>query len=90
MRRSFGFDVLACPRCGERLWLIALIEEASVIELGLPTEIPEPCPARASPLPLDARAPHVGGDVPALDPAGRRAESGSPEVRPPPVRAPSR
>ena len=61
MRRSFGFDVLACPRCGGRLRLIALIEEASVIDrilrhLGLPIEIPEPRPARAPPLPLDARA----------------------------------
>ena len=32
MRRTFGFDVLACPRCGSRLRLIALIEEATVIE----------------------------------------------------------
>ena len=54
MRRSFGLDVLACPRCGGRLRLIALIEEASVIErilrhLGLPTEIPAAHPARAPP-----------------------------------------
>ena len=53
--RSFGFDVLACPRCGGRLRLIALIEEAAVIErilrhLGVPTEIPAPRPARAPPL----------------------------------------
>jgi uncharacterized protein YbaR (Trm112 family) len=27
MQRTFGFDVLACPRCGGRLRLIALIEE---------------------------------------------------------------
>jgi hypothetical protein len=58
MQRTFGFDVLACPRCGGRLRLIALIEEAPVIgrilrHLGLPTEIPAPCPARAPPL-------HVG------------------------------
>jgi hypothetical protein len=26
MRRSFGFDVLACDRCGGRLRLIALIQ----------------------------------------------------------------
>jgi Putative transposase len=32
MRRTFGFDVLACPRCGGRLRLIALIEEAAVID----------------------------------------------------------
>jgi len=43
MRRTFGIDVLACPRCGGRFRLIALIEEASVIErilhhLHLPTE----------------------------------------------------
>ena len=55
MARTFGFDVLACPRCGGRLRLIALIEEAAVIErilrhLGVPTEIPAPRPARAPPL----------------------------------------
>jgi hypothetical protein len=43
MRRSFGFEVLACPRCGGRLRLVALIERASVVHrilrhLGLPTE----------------------------------------------------
>ena len=43
MRRSFGLDVLACPRCGGRLRLIALIEQAAVIErilrhLRLPTD----------------------------------------------------
>jgi hypothetical protein len=55
MARTFGFDVLACARCGGRLRLIALIEEAAVIgrilrHLGLPTEIPSPRPARAPPL----------------------------------------
>ena len=54
--RSFGFDVLACPSCGGRLRLIALIKEASVIQrilghLGLPTEVPEP---RAPPLSFEA------------------------------------
>ena len=58
MRRTFGFDVLACPRCGGRFRLIALIEEAAVIQrilnhLHVPTEIPEPRPGRAPPL-LDA------------------------------------
>jgi hypothetical protein len=42
MRRTFGFDVLACLRCGERLRLTALIEQALVVQrilrrLGLPT-----------------------------------------------------
>ena len=54
MRRTFGIDVLACPRCGGRFRLIALIEEASVIErilrhLHLPTEVPTPRPGRAPP-----------------------------------------
>jgi hypothetical protein len=54
LARTFGFDVLACPRCGGRLRLIALIKEAAVIDrilrhLGLPTETPAPRPARAPP-----------------------------------------
>jgi hypothetical protein len=55
MRRSFGFDVLSCARCGGRLRLIALIHEADVIgriltHLGLPAEVPTPQPARSPPL----------------------------------------
>ena len=54
MRRTFGLDVPACPRCGGRLQLIALIEQARVADrilrhLGLPTDRPEPRPARAPP-----------------------------------------
>lgn len=57
MRRTFEIDVLACPRCSGRLRLVALIEDASAIErilrhLGLPTDVPEPRPARAPPRPL--------------------------------------
>ena len=57
MQRSFGFDVLACPRCGDRLELIALIEDPSVIRRilrhrGLPTEVTAACPARPPPLPI--------------------------------------
>jgi len=73
MRRTFGFDVLACPRCAGRLRLIALTEQASVIQrilrhLGLPTEIPTPLPARSPPLPLTARAWHVEADATAFEP----------------------
>lgn len=62
MQRSFGFDVLACPRCGNRLELIALIEDPKVIRrilshLGLPTEVPTARPARPPPLPLGRSAP---------------------------------
>jgi hypothetical protein len=54
MRRSFGFDVLACARCGGRLALIALIEDRRVIRrilshLGLPTEVPAAGPVRSPP-----------------------------------------
>ena len=54
MRRTFGFDVLACPRCDGRLRLIAVIDHTPVIQkilrhLGLPSEIPVPTPARAPP-----------------------------------------
>ena len=54
MRRTFDVDVLACPRCGERLRLIALIEQADVVvrilrHLGLPTEVPATCGPRAPP-----------------------------------------
>jgi hypothetical protein len=54
MQRSFGFDVLVCPRCGDRLELIALIEDATVIRrilshLGLPTDVPSARPARPPP-----------------------------------------
>ena len=52
LRRTFGIDVLACPRCGGRLVLIALIERSDVIarllgHLRLPSELPRPAPARS-------------------------------------------
>ena len=61
MRGAFEFDVLACPRCGGRLRLIALIEEAAVIgrmlrHLGLLTACRSPGPpVRHRPSPLRAR-----------------------------------
>jgi hypothetical protein len=64
MKRTFGFDVLDCPRCGGRLRLIALVEEAAVIgrilgHLGVPTDLPVARAARAPPLVA------AGGEVPA-------------------------
>ena len=55
MERTFGFDVLACPRCGGRLRLIALLDESAVTQrilrhLDLPIEVPQARPARAPPL----------------------------------------
>ena len=82
MRRTFGFDVLACPRCGGRLRLIALIEQAAVIRrilghLGLPTEVPVPhpvCGRRRSRFPAPDSTPacdrsatgHQAGGVPLM------------------------
>ena len=71
MRRTFGIDVLACPRCGGRFRLIALIEEASVIEcilrhLHLPTEVPAPRPGRAPP-PLESGLFNQDTDIAVFD-----------------------
>jgi hypothetical protein len=69
MQRSFGVDVLACPRCGNRLELTALIEDPKVIRrilshLGLPTEVPTPRPARPPPpLPIGRSDPWYEQDV---------------------------
>ena len=78
MQRTFGFDVLACPRCQARLELIALIEDPRVIRrilnhLGLPTEVPTAGPVRAPPLPLGlsgsvVRRRSQGGALSAGDP----------------------
>lgn len=72
MQRTFGLDVLGCPRCGGRLRLIALIEQAAVIQrilrhLGLPETVPTPSPARAPPLPLRRQAHTMRYDLDADD-----------------------
>jgi hypothetical protein len=72
MRRTFGLDVLACQRCGGRFRLIALIEEASVIErilrhFHLPTELPGPRPGRAPPL-IETCSFHQDTDIAGFDP----------------------
>jgi hypothetical protein len=38
MRRAFAFDVLACPRCGARLRVLATVEDPVVVRriLALP------------------------------------------------------
>lgn len=73
MQRTFALDVLACPRCGGRLRLVALIEQAAVVQrilrhLGLPAEVPEPRPARAPPRQSETFEDQ-SRDVPEFDPA---------------------
>jgi hypothetical protein len=55
MRRAFEVDVLACPRCGGWLRLVALLKAGTVTarilrHLGRPSEVPAARPARAPPL----------------------------------------
>jgi hypothetical protein len=71
LARSFGFAALACPRCGGRLRLIALIEDAHVIRrilahLALPTEVPAARASRAPPIGMDAAAPQFDQESAAL------------------------
>ena len=54
MRRVFAIDVLACPGCGGRLRLVAMLDASAATarilsHLHLPTEVPAPAPSRASP-----------------------------------------
>jgi hypothetical protein len=49
LRHTFAVDVLACPRCGGRIRVVATIEDPVVIRkilthLGLPTDVPAPRP----------------------------------------------
>jgi hypothetical protein len=66
MRRAFDLHVLACPRCGGRMRLIATIEDPRVIRqilahLGLPTEGSDPFPFRSPP----GRTANLFSDIPA-------------------------
>ena len=64
MRRVFDLDVLACPRCGGRMSVIATIEAGDVMRkilghLGLPTEPPSSLPVR----PVPAHRARRGADA---------------------------
>lgn len=54
MRRAFGYDLLACSRCGGKLRLLAIILDHAtarkiLLHLRLPNEPPALAPARAPP-----------------------------------------
>ena len=60
MRRAFDVDVLACPRCGGRLRLLATIEDPAAIEAILAAVSGEEAgrapPRAAAPSPNSAAA----------------------------------
>jgi hypothetical protein len=61
MRRAFEADVLACPRCGGRMVVLATLDDPAVIRrilthLGLSLEPGEAAPGRAPPWEDDASA----------------------------------
>jgi hypothetical protein len=54
LARTFGIDVLACPKCHGRMKLVALIKEPRSITrflaaLGEPTDVPVRSPSRGPP-----------------------------------------
>jgi Putative transposase len=51
MRRAFEIDVLACPRCGGRLRLIATVEDPDAIRTILAAALSRELPDRAPPFP---------------------------------------
>ena len=61
MKRTFGFDVLRCPRCNRKMRVIATLTERPVVR-----QILEPLGVRASPLPR----------APARDPDWEQADLG--------------
>ena len=61
MKRTFSLDVLACPSCGGRLRLVALVTDPQSTRrflrgLGEPTEAPARQPARGPPYWQEPRA----------------------------------
>ena len=54
LKRTFGFDVLACPRCDGRMRLLAMVTEPKSVTrylqaLGEPTDAHARAPARGPP-----------------------------------------
>ena len=54
LKRTFGFDVLACPRCEGRMRLLAMVIEPKSVArylhaVGEPTDLPVRSPTRGPP-----------------------------------------
>ena len=71
MRRVFHTDVLACPRCGGRLRLMAVLKASEAGRAHLPTS---PCHNRV-PSPASARAPPGADDWAGVGPAHRTRDT---------------
>ena len=75
MRRTWGIEVLACPRCDARMELIAVIEDQAIAtkilrHLGLPTRPPPrgpPWRAQATLALAQRDGVHDGVDAPAFE-----------------------
>jgi len=68
LKRVFDLDII-CARCGSKMHRISHIDDPETIErilghLGLPTEPPQPAPARAPP---QCELDFVDFDEPELD-----------------------
>jgi len=51
MHRAFGIDVLACPQCGGRLRLIAMLHDPAIVEQILAHLALASAPRSAGPAP---------------------------------------
>ena len=54
MHRVFGRDVVSCPACGSRIWLVdqvvaPLSAQLELAVMGMPVQLVSFCPARAPP-----------------------------------------
>jgi len=68
LERCFSIDVLACPTCGGRMRLVALVTEAASVRrflrgLGEPTDTPTRAPARGPPYWMSRVLRRAAGEV---------------------------
>jgi hypothetical protein len=64
MRRAFNIDVLACPRCGNQMRLLATIDDPRVVEQILTHPGLSSAPVQADPAePPPASTSHLFADT---------------------------
>jgi len=72
LKRTFGFDVLTCPRCSGRMKLLALVTEPTSVArylrgIGEPSDVPKRTPARGPPYWASRVLRRGGGSVEAAE-----------------------